>query len=370
MNDDHTRIITVARSVAMGLEEKVHCLELVDGPDTGRRYLVGDRGTVIGRAAPADIVIADSEVSRAHCRVTIAGGDLIVTDLSSTNGSYVDGRRVLETAVLAVGSILQIGRNAFKHEWLTGRQLQKSDELDRDLATAASYVDALLPPRLTEGPIRADWFYLPCAKLGGDAFGYGVLPGGRFAVYLIDVSGHGAGAAMHSVAVMNLLRQGALPDTDMARPEQVLAKLNAMFQMDRHADMYFTMWYGVYDPAGRRLDFAAAGHHPGYLIPPDRSTAIPLQARNVMIGAMPDRTYRSESVTAPPGSSLVLFSDGAFEIVTHDGLQWRLENFVPLLLEPPVTGLSEPERLFQAVSSKARAREPDDDVSILILGFD
>ena len=49
---------------------------------------------------------------------------------------------------------------------------------------------------------------------------------------------------------MNLLRQKALPGTDFARPEQVLAALNRIFPMEDHAGMYFTMWIGVYDRPG------------------------------------------------------------------------------------------------------------------------
>ena len=370
MNDDSTRIMTLARSVEFDLDEKVHCLELVEGADVGRRFVVGAAPVVIGRIAPADIVVADSEVSRSHCRVAMQGDELIVTDLNSTNGAYIDGQRLAEPMALPVGSILQIGRTALIHEWLTDKQWHKSEALDRDLAVAASYVNALLPPRIQHGPVRADWLYRPCAKLGGDALGYQALSDTLFAVYLIDVSGHGAGAAMHSVSIMNVLRQRALPSIDFTAPGQVLAALNDMFQMDQHADMYFTMWYGVYDATRRTVEFASGGHHPGFIVDAERLQARPLQARNAMIGATPGRGYKSDTAFVPPESSIYLFSDGAFEIVTNEGLQWRLDNFTPLLLEPAVEGLSEPERLFRAVGDISRVREPDDDVSIVVLNFD
>lgn len=370
LESELTQIITVARSVEAGLDDRLHCLEKVDGTETGRRHLIGAAGVTLGRSPPADIVLGDSEVSRAHCRVSILGDDIVVTDLNSTNGTFVDGARIAGSAILPVGAILQVGRQSFKHEWLTGKQLQKSDELDRDLETAFSYVQALLPSPLREGPIRADWLYQPCAKLGGDAFGYGQLSENLFVGYLIDVSGHGAGAAMHSVAVMNLIRQRALPNTDMSDPSQVLATLNDMFQMERHADMYFTIWYGVYDAVTRRLSYASAGHHPGYLLPSDRSEAVPLRTRNGLIGAMPGKSYASDSVVIPPGSSIYLFSDGVFEIVTKDGLQWGLSDFLPLILQSPVSGLTESERLFRAVQDAAQTREFDDDFSLVVMSFD
>ncbi|MEO6339505.1 MAG: SpoIIE family protein phosphatase [Caulobacteraceae bacterium] len=370
MDVEHTRFTTTARDIDTGVDQRLHFLELIDGADAGRRHLIPPLGLTIGRVPPADLVIGDSEVSRGHCRVVLRGEELIVTDLNSTNGTRVDGVRIASTAVLPVGGVLQVGRQAFKHEWLTGKQLEKSNELDRDIATASSYIQALLPPPLREGPIRADWLYLPCAKLGGDAFGYGQIAESQFVGYLIDVSGHGAGAAMHSVAVMNLLRQRALPNTDMSQPGQVLETLNNMFQMESHAEMYFTMWYGVYDTVTRRLDFASAGHHPAYLAPIDRSEPIPLRTRNGLIGAAQGKTYKADSVTVPPGASIYIFSDGVFEIIAKDGAQWRLGDFTPLLQAPRIDGVTESERLFRAVRDAARPGEFDDDFTLVVMTFD
>ena len=61
---------------------------------SGHRFLVAARGASIGRTAPADIVLADSEVSRTHCRLALENGMLIVTDLNSTNGTFIDGVRI------------------------------------------------------------------------------------------------------------------------------------------------------------------------------------------------------------------------------------------------------------------------------------
>jgi serine phosphatase RsbU (regulator of sigma subunit) len=347
----------------------VHCLEVVEGADLDRRHRIGGAGLVIGRSEPADLVLADTLVSRAHCRLLVIGAEVVVTDLESTNGTFIDGERITGSAILPVGGVRQVGRHCLKHEWLTDAQFERSEDLGRDLAAAYGYVRALLPSRLEDGPIRADWLYEPFAKLGGDAFGYAPISDEKFALYLIDVSGHGAGAAMHSVAVMNLLRQRALPHTDMADPSQVLACLNAMFQMDRHAEMYFTMWYGVYDLASRRLDFASAGHHPAYLVPADRSQALPLRTRNGLIGATPGKTYVRDSVVVPSGASIYLFSDGVFEIVTKQGVQWALQGFLPLMQQPLEDGLTEPERLYRAVRGLARPGGLDDDFSLVVVTF-
>ncbi len=370
VDNDQTQIMTVAGVANAALDDRIHCLEITEGEHTGRRHVIGPNGLTFGRSAPADVVIADTEISRSHCRFVRDGEGVIVTDLNSTNGVYLDGERINGAASVPVGAIVRIGRQTLKHEWRTRRELLLSEERDRDLEKAQSYVQALLPPPLTEGPIKADWLYQPCAKLGGDAFGYGRLPDGRFVAYLVDVSGHGSGAALHSVAVMNLLRQRALPGADPARPDQVLAALNVMFQMEDHAEMYFTIWYGVFDPATRRMDYACAGHHAGYLISADRTEVQTLGTRNLMIGAAPEARYKADAAVLPEGASLYIFSDGVFEIVTKQGEEWSLQDFTPLLVSPPAPGLSECQRLFATVAEAARPGGFDDDFTLVRLTFD
>jgi serine phosphatase RsbU (regulator of sigma subunit) len=343
-----------------------HCVELLNGPDAGRRVSVPAEGLVIGRTPPAALVLPDPDVSRAHCRLTRVAGGLMVTDLESTNGAFIDGARITGSAMLPIGGVLRVGSRQLKHEVLTEGQLRKSEELDRDIAAAASYIQALLPPPISSGPVLTDWFYKPSTALGGDAFGYGYLDPRRFAFYLMDVAGHGAGAALHAVSVMNVLRQRALPATDMGDPGAVLAALNALFPMEQHADMYFTIWYGVFDTETRELAYAAAGHHPAHVALPAGANA-QLGARNPIIGAIPGRQYRAERMVMPPGSSVYLFSDGVFEIVKPDGEMWDIEGFVAELLGQSVAAPGESERLFRIVTAKTPSGELDDDFSLVIV---
>jgi len=367
---EHTRIITVARALDLVPGDRLHCLELIDCVDSNRRHVVGPLGIKIGRTPPADIVLLDSEVSRSHCFVTLQGDELVVSDLGSTNGTFVNGVRVEGTVPLPIGSILQIGKRSLQHECRTRAEIAESDELDRELQKASAYIRALLPPPTPDGPIRCDWAHVPCARLGGDAFGYGPLGDDLFVMYLIDVAGHGAGAAMLAVAVMSQLRQHTLPDTDMRSPAEVLTTLNHLYQMDDQADLYFTMWYGVYHARYRRLRFAAAGHHAAFLVPPDRSQAIAVGNRNVIIGAMPEATFSEATVDVPPGSSLYVFSDGVFEIVDKDGRQWSIADFERLILEPQVDEMGEPQRLLQGVHEAATPGPLDDDFSLVVAQFD
>ena len=85
---------------------------------------------------------------------------------------------------------------------------------DEELKEAANYVTQMLPLPLSDGPVSIDYRFVPSASLGGDAFGYQWIDDDNFAVYLLDVSGHGVGAALLSVSIMNVLRSQTLSETD------------------------------------------------------------------------------------------------------------------------------------------------------------
>ncbi len=103
---------------------------------------------------------------------------------------------------------------------------QAFQQLHHEIAEAADYVRAILPAPIEEGHIRTAWRLTPSTSLGGDAFGYHWIDQDHFALYLIDVSGHGVGAALLSVSVVNALRMHSLPDTNFKYPRKVLAALN------------------------------------------------------------------------------------------------------------------------------------------------
>jgi serine phosphatase RsbU (regulator of sigma subunit) len=346
-----------------------HYLVVLEGTSPGKRLEIGAEPITIGRGARQTLVVDDSDVSRLHARVTLVNGDVIAEDMQSTNGTFVDGEPITGAVLLKEGGRLQMGGQVIKYERRSRQDVQKALELDRDIRKASDYVFSLLPAPMVAGPVRAEWRFVPSAQLGGDAFGYYWLDPSTFVFYLVDVSGHGVGSAMHSVTVLNVLRQRALPQVDFRSPAEVLSSLNARFPSDSHGGMYFTMWYGVYHTGDRTLIYGSAGHGPAFLVSPDRREAQPIGVPAVMIGLLPDQTYDVQQTTLPPGHTLYVFSDGAYEIVTKDEQRWELSNFLPLLLEPPVPGTAEPERIYRAVKQAAAAGPLEDDFSLMALTF-
>jgi serine phosphatase RsbU (regulator of sigma subunit) len=345
-------------------------LVMVAGAQPGLRVEITAQPVSIGRSEQQSLVFAtDAELSRRHAQVCLRNGSTFVEDLGSTNGTFVNGSRINGAQQIAEGAVIKVGGQSFKYERRSREDVRQTEQLDRDLARASSYVMALLPEPQAAGGVRTDWKFVPSARLGGDAFGYFWLDDRAFAIFLIDVSGHGVGAAIHSVSVLNVLRQRALPGVDWNDPGRVLATLNDRFQMDSHNGMLFTAWYGVYDTHTRTIAYSAAGHHAAYLVTPGSPGPSPLGVKAMMIGAVPGLPYPVERAPISAGSRLYVFSDGVFEITTATGAGWTIADFLPLLTASPAAGLDESERLYRAVHEAAAHGVLEDDFSIVVATF-
>jgi len=87
------------------------------GPNAGSRFLLDQDTTSAGRHPDSDIFLDDVTVSRRHAEFRREGGDFVVVDVGSLNGTYVN-REPVDTAVLASGDEVQIGK--FRLVFLTG----------------------------------------------------------------------------------------------------------------------------------------------------------------------------------------------------------------------------------------------------------
>jgi sigma-B regulation protein RsbU (phosphoserine phosphatase) len=191
---------------------------------------------------------------------------------------------------------------------------EQQQVIARELADAAKYVRSLLPPPMPhDALVPADWRFITCSSLGGDSFGYHWLDSGRLAIYLLDVCGHGVGAALLSVSAINTIRNQTLPGTDFGVPSQVLDGLNRAFPMEKQDGRYFTIWYGVLNTQTRELRFASAGHPPAISIAPD-GTVSRFGCPGMIIGAFPFAQYSDSTDRLDEGSRLFVFSDGCYEV--------------------------------------------------------
>ena len=245
------------------------------------------------------------------------------------------------------------------------------DRLHSELDFAARYVRACLPPP-SQHPLAVDWLYVPATELGGDSFGYHWLDEEYFAVYLLDVCGHGIGSALLSVAANQTLRSRALPGVDFLDPEAVLTSMNDVYQMERHDNLFFTMWYGVFHQPSGRLNYASAGHTAPLLISHGAAGSgevVELKAKGMAIGMSDMSVFSGESCQINEPSRLYLFSDGVYEIRRPDGTMLDYSAFIELLAQPRPDDESELQALLEFAHETRGGETLEDDFSIVKVQF-
>ncbi|MFN6569234.1 PP2C family protein-serine/threonine phosphatase [Dendronalium sp. ChiSLP03b] len=243
--------------------------------------------------------------------------------------------------------------------------------LETELAEAADYVRSLLPSPLV-GAVTTEDLFIPSAQLGGDCFDHYWIDDERLAIYLLDVSGHGVGSALLSVSVLNVLRSQSLPNTNFCQPSEVLKALNNAFQMRKHGDKYFTIWYGVYHRLKRQLIYANAGHPPALLLSNPSTTNIQvkqLTSLDLPIGFLPDVQFDDAVFEVEENSTLYIFSDGAYEINQPDGKIWGINAFTDLLTKCSQENACNLNQVLASILTLNSQDNLEDDLSLVRVNF-
>jgi len=262
---------------------------------------------------------------------------------------------------LRMGNILTLQEDLLKtKDALIAAQKTVALQMDE----ALSYVLSLLPSELDE-QITASYKFIPSSTLGGDSLGFHWLDEERFAVYLLDVCGHGVGSALLSVSAMGLLKNEALPHVDFARPAEVVQAMNRHFDMEKHNGLYFTLWYGVLDVKEGLLRYCGAGHPPAVLRLPDGGI-VPLKGKksHLPVGCLEESQFEEEEYAFDEGSWLYVFSDGIFELPNEAGQMGTYEEFTRSLEWAP-----SPEAIVEEGYMRMKGNDGfDDDISIIRVG--
>lgn len=249
----------------------------------------------------------------------------------------------------------------------TQLQLLKARQaLADELAQASSYVKSLLPTPLA-GDISSAHEFVSSSQLGGDLFGYHWLSDDQLAMYLIDVCGHGVGAALLSVSVQHAIRSETLLKARPDQPHKVLTALNRAFPMEEHDGRFFTIWYGVYDRRDRIVRYASAGHPPSILINAAGEVSR-LGCANLIAGVDSDTVYDLYEHAIPAGARLYMLSDGVFEAEMTNGQLLGLDGLTRLLLSSPGDD-SWPHYVYEQVCCEHGSRQLDDDFSLVEFRF-
>ena len=253
--------------------------------------------------------------------------------------------------------------------------LVKQRKLKEDLAAAAEIQRRFLP---TDMPnirnVSTAFKFRPCSSIAGDMFNVLELDDDHIAIFLFDVSGHGAPAAMMAVSVCQMLqphsgfvvqcRVDAPDGRSITPPRQVLDNLDLEFPLERF-DKYFTIFYGILDRRSNLLTYSNGGHPMPLVIHRDGSIES-LDEGGTIIGLGGIVPFEQGQIFLKTGDKLVLFSDGLTEFENDKLGCYGMERLMETLAEhhkEPIGQLL--ESVQDSLTDFAGSTKPQDDISLL-----
>jgi sigma-B regulation protein RsbU (phosphoserine phosphatase) len=245
-------------------------------------------------------------------------------------------------------------------------QIIEKQQLEHELQLAHEIQQSILPHGVPDLPgFDFDARMIPSYAVGGDFYDFVQLGGGRLGIAIGDVSDKGVPAAIFMALARSLLRAEAFrADT----PDAVLRSVNRLLLDMNDSGMFVTVLYGVLDAAARRFDFVRAGHERPLRV--ERGGAcgyVPrLPGQPLGIFAAPDLT--AQSVELPPGSMLVLYTDGITDATDAQQQRFGTERLCAALdglRGEPVHALC--DDLIGIVDRYRGAAPQHDDISLVAL---
>ncbi|MGD8343194.1 MAG: PP2C family protein-serine/threonine phosphatase [Desulfobacterales bacterium] len=283
--------------------------------------------------------------------------------------------------------VLKYSASEKKLKQLNEELLDKQKRLDADLAAAAEIQKSLLPHKIdSTANLSIAWKFMPCEHTGGDIFDMFQLDDDHWALYMLDVSGHGVQAAMITVSVAQFLQPnsghllepnsgGLAALLQIRTPAEVLTALDDEFPFERFNN-FFTITYMTINTRTGELRYSNAGHPHSILLRKDGplehlskgGPAIGMGDFRLLSGQA--ERFEEGYLQLNPGDKLFVYTDGIVEYQKPGGEFYGSEHLCETLQAMP--GKSINDMIEQAIKSLLNFGDhtkPQDDITILGLEF-
>ncbi|MEU4768860.1 SpoIIE family protein phosphatase [Actinosynnema sp. NPDC023794] len=343
------------------------------------RWLGYERVQLVGRLRFADLLSVggklyhethfapllrmQGQVGGVALEMVAADGTRLPVLVNSTVKTSGDGEPLLIRTTVFDAS----DRRAYERELLRARQ-EAERERDEIRRLATTLQRTLLPPVLPAVPgveTATHYHHASPFEVGGDFYDLFPLADGRWAVFLGDVCGKGANAAVVTSLTRYTLRSAAVYDPD---PVAVLTNLNTVLNQEV-GTRFCTVAFGVLTVEEDRcaLTLAAGGHPPGLLLRADGTVEYVEMPGGQLIGILPDARVVTTTVHLTAGDTFVLYTDGLIEARTGPDTRYGEEELLAFATTlPPVSAAGAVDALVGLLDRLGNGVE--DDTAVLAIG--
>lgn len=249
------------------------------------------------------------------------------------------------------------------------RVTAEKERIGAELHVATQIQASMLPCIFPPYPDRKEFdIYAsmnPAKEVGGDFYDFFLVDDDHLALVIADVSGKGVPAALFMVIAKTLLKNRAQMGSG---PKEVLEIVNNQLCENNDAEMFVTVWLGVYEISTGKLRAANAGHEYPAIRRRDGSFELFKDKHGFVLAGMEDARYREYELELGEGDMLFVYTDGVTEATDKDN---RLYGTDRLLRALDSAGDCGPEELLAAVKADIDAFVAEapqfDDITMLSL---
>ncbi len=265
-----------------------------------------------------------------------------------------------EFGVLA-GAFNQMAEDLERHEAAAVQQ----ERLQRELELSRLIQTEMLPREaLRSGAAEIAGISIPAREVGGDFFNYFVLPDGRLALLVGDVSGKGVSAALLMANIQATLRARLPHEPDLA---QLADGLDREFDQNTPGGVYLTLFLGILEMDGRVLRYVNAGHNPQFVLRA-RGGIDPLSSTGMPIALYAGHGYAESRAVLDAGDLLFFYTDGLVETENTAGEMFGADRLQTLLASQQTHGVDAVlHHVEQQVAAFRGDQEPFDDATMMVL---
>ena len=237
--------------------------------------------------------------------------------------------------------------------------------LQHDLQIATRVQRSFLPgERLDAGGAHIHATMHTAKEVGGDFYDFFPLDQDRIGIVIGDVVGKGVPASLFMAVTRTVIRATARYLED--GPGKCLEMVNETLTDASRADVFVTVFYGIFDRRDGRLWYSNGGHNPPVLVAPGQAELLPLTG-GVALAMFDGLTYGDGEVTVPPSGKLFLYTDGVPESTNvHEeefGYDRMRENLLSSADRSPSDTI---ETMLRRVEAFAGAAPQFDDIAMLV----
>jgi serine phosphatase RsbU (regulator of sigma subunit) len=257
------------------------------------------------------------------------------------------------------GAFNQMAEDLERHEAAAVVQ----ERMRRELELSRLIQTEMLPRRpLTSGSAEIAGVSIPAWQVGGDFFNYFVLPDGRLALLVGDVSGKGVSAALLMANIQATLRARLPHETDLA---QLADRLDR--ELDTPGSVYLTLFLAILETDGRLLRYVNAGHNPQFVVR-RRGGIEALSSTGMPIALYAGHGYTEARTVLEPGDLLFFYTDGLVEAENEAGDMVGSERLQAMLVAEQARDIAQVMRHVEQEVTLFRGKvELMDDATMMAL---